>query len=288
MCGCAPGALRVASHRSHSNGSSMSRSRSWMLADSKTLTMRRVAEQLGVVAPSLYWHVKTKDDIIDLAVDHVFADAKTPTGQEQGGWRECIENIALAWRATLVAHPWVAPVAASRPSFGPSYLDQLELVMSTLNGAGLDGPALSSAMWTLHNLIFGSASTEATLSISDHDREAGQLFLQQHSDRRLHQTRWACRRRPRAARQRRRTWSPQSSTENRNAVAKHHAHYGPQISVNGSTLLSLFFRPHSVSDDNSHENNNTTMMMATMPHQPCAVKYCKLSCPVAMPHADEK
>lgn len=149
----------------------------------ETLTMRRVAEQLGVVAPSLYWHVKTKDDIIDLAVDHVFAEAKTPTGQEQGGWRECIENIALAWRATLVAHPWVAPVAASRPSFGPSYLDQLELVMSTLNGAGLDGPALSSAMWTLHNLIFGSASTEATLSISDHDREAGQLFLQQHSDR---------------------------------------------------------------------------------------------------------
>ena len=147
------------------------------------LTMRRVAERLGVVAPSLYWHVKTKDDIIDLAVDHVFAEAKTPIGQEHGDWRECIESIAFAWRATLVEHPWVAPVAASRPSFGPSYLDQLELLMSTLCAAGLDGPELSAAMWTLYNLIFGSASTEATLNISDHDREVGQSLLQQRSDR---------------------------------------------------------------------------------------------------------
>ena len=149
----------------------------------EALTMRRVAEQLGVVAPSLYWHVRTKDDIIDLAVDHVFAEAEAPTGPQQDNWRECIEAIAVAWRATLVEHPWVAPVAASRPSFGPSYLDQLELVMSTLHRAGLDGAQLSSAMWTLHNLIFGSASTEATLNISDHDREVGQALLQQRADR---------------------------------------------------------------------------------------------------------
>ena len=149
----------------------------------EALTMRRVAERLGVVAPSLYWHVKTKDDIIDLAVDHVFAATDAPTGAEQDGWRACIEAIAAAWRATLVEHPWVAPVAASRPSFGPSYLDQLELVMSTLHRAGLTGAELSAAMWTLHNLIFGSASTEATLTISDHDREAGQALLQQNADR---------------------------------------------------------------------------------------------------------
>ncbi|QDQ96698.1 TetR/AcrR family transcriptional regulator [Tomitella fengzijianii] len=149
----------------------------------ESLTMRRVAEQLGVVAPSLYWHVKTKDDIIDLAVDHVFAETDAPTGSQQDDWRACIEAVAVAWRATLVRHPWVPPVAASRPSFGPNYLDQLELVMSTLHRAGLDGAALSAAMWTLHNLIFGSASTEATLNISDHDREAGQAVLQQHSDR---------------------------------------------------------------------------------------------------------
>ncbi|WP_423057267.1 TetR/AcrR family transcriptional regulator [Brevibacterium linens] len=149
----------------------------------EALTMRRVAEQLGVVAPSLYWHVKTKDDIIDLAVDHAFTETDAPTAAQQDDWRACIEAIALAWRATLVDHPWVAPVAASRPSFGPGYLDQLELVMSTLHRAGLDGAELSAAMWTLHNLIFGSASTEATLNISDHDREVGQALLQEHADR---------------------------------------------------------------------------------------------------------
>lgn len=149
----------------------------------EALTMRRVAEQLGVVAPSLYWHVKTKDDIIDLAVDYCFAETDAPTGSQQDDWRSCIEAIALAWRSTLVEHPWIAPVAASRPSFGPSYLDQLELVMSTLHRAGFVGSELSAAMWTLHNLIFGSASTEATLNISEHDREVGQALLQEQADR---------------------------------------------------------------------------------------------------------
>ncbi|WP_166352677.1 TetR/AcrR family transcriptional regulator C-terminal domain-containing protein [Phytoactinopolyspora limicola] len=147
------------------------------------LTMRRVAERLHVAAPSLYWHVKTKDDILDLAVDHVFAEIDTGTPTAEKPWRHRIEDLALAWRSTLIRHPWVAPVAAARPSLGPNFLDRMETLQATLHQAGFTGADLSAATWLLYNQIVGSASTESTLDISDHDRELGQQLLQDQADR---------------------------------------------------------------------------------------------------------
>lgn len=147
------------------------------------LSMRRLAEQLGVMAPSLYWHVKTKDDVVDLAVDHVFASVGTLSSATIGTWQQRIETLATGWRAALVRHPWIAPVAARRPSLGPYYLDQLEAIQAVLHHAGLDGPDLSAATWTLYNQIFGSASTQSTLTINESDRELGHALLEERSDR---------------------------------------------------------------------------------------------------------
>ncbi|ACQ82380.1 transcriptional regulator, TetR family [Beutenbergia cavernae DSM 12333] len=147
------------------------------------LSMRRLAERLGVVAPSLYWHVRTKDDVLDLAVDHVFGEAGTHASSPGQPWRRCVERLAVAWRSVLVRHPWVPPVAAQRPSLGPNFLDQLEALQSTLRQAGLEGPDLSAATWTIYNQIVGSASTEATLTIGEEDRTRGQALLEDRSDR---------------------------------------------------------------------------------------------------------
>lgn len=147
------------------------------------LTMRRVAEQLGVSAPSLYWHVKTKDDVLDLAVDHVFDEIRPGASTPAEPWRRRIEDLALAWRSTLIRHPWVAPVAAARPSLGPNFLDRMELLQATLHKAGFTGRELSAATWLLYNQIVGSASTESTLDIEDLDRELAQQLLQGQADR---------------------------------------------------------------------------------------------------------
>lgn len=147
------------------------------------LTMRRLAERLGVVAPSLYWHVDTKDDVIDLAVDAIFGEVSADAHRVVH-WREDIIEVLAAWRAALLRHPWASAVAARRrPSIGPNFLTQMENLQSTLVRAGFTGSALSAATWALYNHVMGSASTETALHITDEERRVGQEQLRANADR---------------------------------------------------------------------------------------------------------
>ncbi|MDT0445196.1 TetR/AcrR family transcriptional regulator C-terminal domain-containing protein [Streptomyces johnsoniae] len=147
------------------------------------LTMRRLADRLAVVAPSLYWHVDTKDDVIDLAVDAVFGEVPAGTGHA-AHWREDVTTVLTAWRTALLRHPWAAAVPARRrPTIGPNFLAWMEVLQSTLARAGFAGPALSAATWALYNHVMGSASTETALHITDEERRIGQEQLLTHRDR---------------------------------------------------------------------------------------------------------
>lgn len=147
------------------------------------LSMRRLAQRLGVAAPSLYWHVSTKDDVIDLAVDAIFAEVDSGVEREPG-WREDITAVLVAWRTALLRHPWAAAVTARRrPSLGPNFLAQMETLQATLVRTGFSGDVLRAATWALYNHVMGSASTETALHISDEERRLGQERLQAESDR---------------------------------------------------------------------------------------------------------
>lgn len=147
------------------------------------LTMRRLAERLAVVAPSLYWHVDTKDDVIDLAVDAVFGEPP-PRNGGAGGWREDVTAVLTAWRAALLRHPWAAGVPARRrPTIGPNFLAWMEFLQATLVRAGFSGKSLSAATWALYNHVMGSASGEVALDITDEERRTGQEQLRADRDR---------------------------------------------------------------------------------------------------------
>ncbi|WP_131741451.1 TetR/AcrR family transcriptional regulator C-terminal domain-containing protein [Actinomadura roseirufa] len=146
------------------------------------LTMRRLADRLAVVAPSLYWHVDTKDDVIDLAVDAIFG-AVPPGTSGEAGWRADVTTVLTAWRAALLSHPWAAAVPARRrPTIGPNFLAWMELLQATLVHAGFTGKGLSAATWALYNHVMGAASTETALRISDEERRVGQEQLRARSD----------------------------------------------------------------------------------------------------------
>lgn len=145
------------------------------------LSMRRLAERLGVMAPSLYWHVSTKDDVVDLAVDAIFGEV---AAVGDGEWREAVTAVLKAWRESLLRHPWAAAVSARRrPTLGPNFLAQLELLQSTLARAGFNGESLHAATWALYNHVMGSVSSQAALRITDAERRLGQERLQQEADR---------------------------------------------------------------------------------------------------------
>src|SRR3954451_1468634 len=107
------------------------------LADSgglESLTMRRLGEELGVEAMSLYKHVASKDALLDGMVDLVFAEIELPSGDTD--WRTAMRERAVSARAALTRHPWATPLMQARTAPGPATLQHHDTVIGTLRGAG--------------------------------------------------------------------------------------------------------------------------------------------------------
>ncbi|MGA6154259.1 TetR/AcrR family transcriptional regulator [Stenotrophomonas sp. NPDC087984] len=124
------------------------------------LSMRRLAERLGAHATSLYWHVATKDDVLDLALDAVFAELDLPE-KHSASWQEDTEAFMTGLRSALLRHPWAAALANSRPLMGPNALRSSEFAYTALTTGGFEGVHLSSAAATITHYVIGSASSEA-------------------------------------------------------------------------------------------------------------------------------
>lgn len=144
------------------------------------LTMRRLADRLGVGTTTLYWHVDTKEDVIDLAVDAVFA--ATPPPPPGDDWRADVTTLLTERRAALLRHPWSA-VMRRRPAVGPGFLSWMEFLQATLTRAGFTSRDVTAASWVLYSHVQGSAASQATLRWSAEERREGQLMLERHSVR---------------------------------------------------------------------------------------------------------
>jgi AcrR family transcriptional regulator len=128
------------------------------------LTMRRVADRLGVTSTALYWHVQTKEDLQDLVLDHVLGEVDIP---EPGvDPRTGIRSLLLGWRAVMLAHPW-SPTLLGRLMLGPNMLARTEYLHSALARTGLTGADLASATSVLAELVVGAVITETTRSRVD-------------------------------------------------------------------------------------------------------------------------
>lgn len=83
------------------------------------LSMRRVAERLGVGQASLYTYVPNKNELLDVMLDAVVGEPTAPTGAT---WRERLEWVARRDWALYTKHPWVLQIAGHRPVTGPNTL----------------------------------------------------------------------------------------------------------------------------------------------------------------------
>jgi AcrR family transcriptional regulator len=100
------------------------------------LSMRRLAEELGTGAASLYWHVGSKDGLLDLVLDEVIGEGKVPD-PEPGHWQEQLKQVARDQRAASHRHPWVVRVSIGRIPMGPNALRYSERVLAILRAGGL-------------------------------------------------------------------------------------------------------------------------------------------------------
>lgn len=119
------------------------------LADAEGLaavTMRAVAERVGISAMSVYTYVPGKPELLDLMVDARYARMRrTPWAGET--WRERLADVALANRALLTEHPWLTEVAAlSRPPLGPGVMAKYEHELAALDDTGLSDVDIDAAL----------------------------------------------------------------------------------------------------------------------------------------------
>ena len=123
------------------------------------LTMRRLAQRLAVTPTALYWHVDSKEDVLDLAVDHIFGDVPVPPVTD--GWRHDVRTLVGGWRAAMLRHPW-APGLIGRPMLGPNVVARTGFLQAALVRGGHEGVRLAVVTRLLANFVIGSALTEST------------------------------------------------------------------------------------------------------------------------------
>src|ERR1700674_4813574 len=91
----------------------------------EAVTMRRVAQALGVVPMTLYTYVPGKAELLDLMLDAAYAGmARTDTSGQPG--RQRLAAIAAENRVLFEAHPWTAVVSTARPPLGPGQMAKYE------------------------------------------------------------------------------------------------------------------------------------------------------------------
>ena len=125
------------------------------------LSMRRLGRELDAGATSLYWHVKDKDELLDLIVDATVAEVDLARDDPSLPWRERAANVARDLRRVLVSHRGVSQIFGSRVTLGPNLLERFEQFVSIFRSAGFEGKALALANQTVLNYASGFAVFEA-------------------------------------------------------------------------------------------------------------------------------
>lgn len=97
-------------------------------------TMRRIGDRLGVKSSSLYWHVRNKEELLNLMADAICGEIQAPSGES--GWREYLEAMGWEYRRVLHAHRDAAMLLATTLPVGPNRLRFAEMGLAALFEAG--------------------------------------------------------------------------------------------------------------------------------------------------------
>jgi AcrR family transcriptional regulator len=119
----------------------------------EALTMRRLGEELGFEAMSLYRHVANKDDLLDGMLDLVLAEWRLPDAD--GPWAAAVRESARSVHDALRRHRWSAQLLMTGTHLRPARLGYMEALLARLGGAGFDADTTYHVYHVLDGYIFG-------------------------------------------------------------------------------------------------------------------------------------
>ena len=130
------------------------------------LSMRRLADRLGVAPTALYTHVRGKADLIDGLIDQVYAGLDLEP-HPSGDWTQQLTTLSQSIRAHLLAHPAVVPYALQQPGIGPHGLRLGEAIYNVLRPAGFSDQAVVGTVYALLTYILGFVALEVPRAGTD-------------------------------------------------------------------------------------------------------------------------
>ena len=135
-----------------------------------SLTIRSLAQELGVKPMAVYYHVAGKDEILDALVDLVFAEIELPVPGRD--WRSEMQRRAHSAREVLARHRWAIGLLESRSRPGPANLRHHDTVIATLRKAGFSAAMTAHAYALIDSYVYGFALQEAALPFEGPDSVA--------------------------------------------------------------------------------------------------------------------
>jgi AcrR family transcriptional regulator len=127
----------------------------------EAVTMRKLAEELGVAPMALYRHVANRDDLVDGIVDIVFSEFELPAAGAD--WKTAMRERAISVRDAMLRHRWAIGLMESRTNPGPANLRHHDAVIGCLLAAGFDMAMAAHAYSLVDSYIYGFALTKMNL-----------------------------------------------------------------------------------------------------------------------------
>jgi AcrR family transcriptional regulator len=119
----------------------------------ESLSMRKLGQQLGVEAMSLYHHVANKDDLLDGIVDAVTSEIEVPS--DETDWKEAIRRTAISSHDLFLRHRWACSLMMRRARVSPDRMRWMEAVLRTFREAGFSAEMTHHAYHALDSHITG-------------------------------------------------------------------------------------------------------------------------------------
>ncbi|HKE52466.1 MAG TPA: TetR/AcrR family transcriptional regulator [Actinomycetes bacterium] len=137
------------------------------------LNMRSLGQRLGSAATAVYWHVKSKDDLVMLAGDEVWNEIELPD-LDAVDWRTTATAMATSLSAMITRHWWLVQAFGSYPLYGPGKARHDDHLLAIYEKAGFVGAEVEQAVATVFMFVLGSAlGTSATAALTRRLSRAG-------------------------------------------------------------------------------------------------------------------
>ncbi|RMI45611.1 TetR/AcrR family transcriptional regulator [Streptomyces triticirhizae] len=126
------------------------------------VSMRRIAQKLGVTTMTLYRYVPSKDDLLDLMFS--MATSVPDTSDWPDDWRGVLRNWARGTRQLLLDRPWMLDIPIGAPPMGPNNLAWMEVALAALDRTALNEGDMIGVLLIISGFVLGDTRQELTMT----------------------------------------------------------------------------------------------------------------------------